>query len=71
MYDFTVTIKDPKTGQILDEKLVKYGVRSIELVRDYDTETFPGHAKGRSFYFKLNSIPIYAKGGNYVPRSIF
>ncbi|KAF5274796.1 hypothetical protein FQR65_LT00379 [Abscondita terminalis] len=47
----------------LSEKMRKIGFRTVELVQ-HDLE------KGRSFYFKINNIPIFVKGSNIIPLSI-
>jgi beta-mannosidase len=62
LYDFTLDVK--QGYRLLEQRRVRTGIRTIELVTEPD-------AHGQPFYFRLNGKPVFAKGANYIPMDIF
>ncbi|MCK6558110.1 glycoside hydrolase family 2 protein [candidate division KSB1 bacterium] len=51
-------------GETEDEQTTRFGIRRLELVREPD-------AGGESFLFRLNNVPIFCKGADWIPADSF
>lgn len=61
LYELVVS----SNNQSLASRLI--GFRTVELVQNY----YGGSINGSSFYFRINSQPIYIKGSNWIPPDAF
>lgn len=61
---YNIGYKITEADTLVASNSVKFGIRTLELVQDKDTA-------GSSFYLKLNGIPVFMKGANYIPQNSF
>ncbi|MDI3321913.1 beta-mannosidase [Pinibacter soli] len=62
LYSLAFTFSDG--NKVFQQKNETFGVRTVHLIQKPD-------AAGKSFYIELNGVPVFLKGGNYIPQSPF
>uniref|UniRef100_A0A914PVZ6 Beta-mannosidase n=1 Tax=Panagrolaimus davidi TaxID=227884 RepID=A0A914PVZ6_9BILA len=69
LYTLQTNILSISNSAVLSSAQKKIGFRYVELIQDLVDPTRSD--KGRHFYFKVNSIPIFLKGSNFIEVSDF
>lgn len=63
-YLYALAVSLHQNNSLIDQQQVSVGLRTIELVEDKDSA-------GKTFYVRLNGLPVFMKGANYIPPDLF
>ena len=63
---YAATVELLAQGRVQAQKTVSFGVRTVELQRSEYTD-----ARGGEFLFRVNGVPVFLHGSNWVPADAF
>ncbi|KAK7495642.1 hypothetical protein BaRGS_00013089, partial [Batillaria attramentaria] len=67
LYDVYILFTANNTGE-LSSRRRRIGFRTVELVQD---QVSSDAAQGLTFYFRVNGLPVFFKGSNWIPADSF